>query len=41
MTQTETPVSLAGMRKVTISEQALRAHVLRPPNGVGEQGRCQ
>jgi hypothetical protein len=38
MTQAETPVSLAGMRELTVSERALRAHVPRPPKVVGAQG---
>jgi hypothetical protein len=39
MTQTETRVSLAGVRELTVSERALSVRVLGPPNVVGEQGR--
>jgi hypothetical protein len=33
--RTQEPVTLAGVREPAIDEQALRAHVLRPENGVG------
>src|SRR5262249_20805173 len=34
MTQ-QNPIALAGVHELTIDEQALRSHVLRPANGVG------